>query len=361
MLKKAGILLLICASVATWISCGKTTNHYVYAAINASNEIYVFREDPNSGVLTQLSLSPIGAGIGIQSLVVHPSNKYLYASNSGEGDVSLFTTASDGALTEVLPRAPVGVGPTAMAMDSAGAYLYVANSGSNSISVFSVDSGSGALTPVVQGSSGSAGGTQAAIGLTPLNIALDPSGTILYVTGNGTLGGLVEAFSLTAGQLTFVASSQAGSSPNGLVVSPNGSFVYTANTNDNSISEFSSSNGVLSQIAGSPIGGGTFDSPLSLFINKTGGFLSVANNGFNNIAVDAIGSDGSLSVISTSPFASNAQPSFISGDPNGEYIFVGNQSSPAIQSFALTASSGTLTAVASYKLPGTPTSIAILP
>jgi len=171
----------------------------------------------------------------------------------------------------------------------------------------------------------------------------------------------VEAFSLNAGQLTFVASSQAGSSPNGLVVSPNGSFVYTANTNDNSISEFSSSNGVLSQIAGSPIGGGTFDSPLSLFINKTGGFLSVANNGFNNIAVDAIGSDGSLSVISTSPFASNAQPSFISGDPNGEYIFVGNQSSPAIQSFALTASSGTLTAVASYKLPGTPTSIAILP
>jgi len=355
MLKKAGTLLLICASLATWISCGKTTNHFVYAAINASNEIYVFREDPNSGVLTQLSLSPIGAGIGIQSLVVHPSNKYLYASNSGEGDVSLFTTASDGALTEVLPRAPVGVGPTAMAMDSAGAYLYVANSGGNSVSVFSIGSG-GALTPV---------GTQVPVGLSPLDMAIDPTGSILYITGNGTLGGEIQVFSLNAGVLTSTSGSpyQTGTDPQGVVVSPSGANVYTANTNDDSVSEFTSASGALTPVAGSPFGGSTFASPNSLYISKTGGFLCVTNKGSSNISVYAIASDGSLSVISASPFASVAAPSVIAGDPNGEYIFVGNQQAgqTAVQSFAVTASSGILTAIASYKLPGTATSIVVLP
>lgn len=356
MLKKAGTLLLICASFAAWISCGKTTNHYVYAAINASNEIYVYREDPNSGVLTQLSLSPIGAGVGIQSLLIHPSNKYLYASNSGEGDVSLFTISSDGALNEVLPRTPVGVGPTAMVMDSGGSYLYVANSGGNSVSVFSIASGSGALTPV---------GTQVPVGLSPLDIAIDPTGSVLYITGNGTLGGEIQVFSLNAGVLTSTAGSpyQTGNDPQGVVVSPSGTNVYTANTNDDSVSEFTSASGALTPVAGSPFGGSTFASPNSLFINKTGGFLCVTNKGSTNVSVYAIASDGSLSVISASPFASNASPSLIAGDPNGEYIFVGNQQAgqTAIQSFAVTASSGILTAIASYKLPGTPTSIVILP
>jgi DNA-binding beta-propeller fold protein YncE len=355
MLKKAGTLLLICASLATWISCGKTTNHFVYAAINASNEIYVFREDPNSGVLTQLSLSPIGAGVGIQTLLIHPSNKYLYASNSGEGDVSLFAISSDGALNEVLPRTPVGVGPTAMVMDSAGAYLYVANSGGNSVSVFSIGSG-GALTPV---------GTQVPVGLSPLDMAIDPTGSILYITGNGTLGSEIQVFSLNAGVLTSTAGSpyQTGTDPQGVVVSPSGANVYTANTNDDSVSEFTSASGALTPVAGSPFGGSTFASPNSLYISKTGGFLCVTNKGSSNISVYAIASDGSLSVISASPFASVAAPSVIAGDPNGEYIFVGNQQAgqTAVQSFAVTASSGILTAIASYKLPGTATSIVVLP
>jgi DNA-binding beta-propeller fold protein YncE len=369
MLKKAGTLLLICASLATWISCGKTTNHFVYAAINASNEIYVFREDPNSGVLTQLSLSPIGAGVGIQTLLIHPSNKYLYASNSGEGDVSLFAISSDGALNEVLPRTPVGVGPTAMVMDSAGAYLYVANSGGNSVSVFSIGSG-GALTPVLQGpqgsgSGGGTGSTQASVGLVPLDMAIDPTGSILYITGNGTLGSEIQVFSLNAGVLTSTSGSpyQTGTDPQGVVVSPSGANVYTANTNDDSVSEFTSASGALTPVAGSPFGGSTFASPNSLYISKTGGFLCVTNKGSSNISVYAIASDGSLSVISASPFASVAAPSVIAGDPNGEYIFVGNQQAgqTAVQSFAVTASSGILTAIASYKLPGTATSIVVLP
>ena len=148
MLKKAAALFLVCASMATWIGCGSTSSRYLYAAIPASSEIVAYREDPNSGVLTQLAGSPITAGPAVQALLLHPSKKFLYAANAGEADVSLFTISSTGGLTEVTPRTVAGTAPTLLAMDSAGTFLYVGNSGSNSISVFSIDAGSGALTPV---------------------------------------------------------------------------------------------------------------------------------------------------------------------------------------------------------------------
>src|ERR1022692_402756 len=150
MLQKALVLFLIFAGMIACVSCGKTGNHYIYAAIPAASQLAVFREDPYSGVLTQLSTSPYTVGSGAQSVVIHPSGKYLYVANSGQGenDVSLFDINSDGAVTEVYPRAPVGTLPFLLAMDPAGNYLYVANALSNNISVFSIAGGSGALTPV---------------------------------------------------------------------------------------------------------------------------------------------------------------------------------------------------------------------
>ena len=164
MLKKAAALFLVCASVATWVSCGSTSSRYVYASIPGSNEIVAYREDPNSGVLTQLAGSPITAGQAVQAIVIHPSKKFLYAANSGEGDISLFTISTTGILTEVTPRTsitPDGTAPTLLAMDAAGAFLYVGNAGSNNISVFSIDSGTGALTQV---------GNAFPIGTNPLNM-----------------------------------------------------------------------------------------------------------------------------------------------------------------------------------------------
>src|SRR5258708_11822937 len=120
MLKKAAALFLVCASIALCLSCGSTTSRYLFASIPGSNQIVAYREDPNSGVLTQLTGSPITAGQAVQSLAIHPSGKFLYAANSGEGDVSLYTISSAGGLTEVTPRTVVGTAPTLLTMDSAG-------------------------------------------------------------------------------------------------------------------------------------------------------------------------------------------------------------------------------------------------
>jgi 6-phosphogluconolactonase len=349
MLKRAMALSLLCAGMAAWISCGTTTSRFLYAAIPAASQILVYREDPNSGVLTALSASPYTAGPAVQALAIHPSKKFLYAANSGSSDVSLFTIDATGAPTEVTPRTPVGTTPTLMMMDTAGAFLYVGSSGGNgSISAFSIDASSGALTAVA--------GSPFLLGLVPLNMELAPSGSVLYVTGSPDI---VEAFTVSAGVLGASVSTTTGSGPYGLTIDPAGAHLYTANTLDNSVSEFTvNAGGVLTQVAGSPIGQ-TYLAPLSLLVDNSGKYLFVADEGSSNLGAYAIGSDGSLTLLTNSPFTTASQPNVVVADSSGKYLFVGNQSSPAIQSFSLDTSTGTLTSVASYSVSNTPSSIVI--
>jgi 6-phosphogluconolactonase (cycloisomerase 2 family) len=358
MLKKAAALLFVCASMATWVGCGSTSSHYLYATIPLSNQIVAYREDPNSGVLTQLTGSPITAGTAVQSIAMHPSGKFLYAANSGDGpptgDVSLFTISTTGAIAEVTPRTNVGLSPTLLSMDSAGAFLYVGNAGSGSISAFSIDSGTGALTEVA--------GSPFPIGRAPLNMKVAPSGSTLYVTLSGDLTGIIEAFNLNQGVLSPAGSpSLTGRNPFGLTISSSGKILYTANTLDNSISEFMiNADGSLSELSGSPIGE-QYAAPVTLFIDKSGAYLYVANNGSSNLAAYSIGSDGSLALLTGSPFGTGSQPNSLATDSGGKYLFVGNQQSPVIQSFSLDTGTGALTSVATYPVPGSPTSIALTP
>ncbi|HVI78874.1 MAG TPA: beta-propeller fold lactonase family protein, partial [Candidatus Acidoferrum sp.] len=226
MLKRAAALLLICAGVVGGVACSNSSSsHYLYGALPGSGagEIIEFREDPDSGALTQLANSPITAGSAVQSLALHPSGKFLYAANSGSGNVSLFTISSTtGSLDEVTPRTDAGTAPTLLAMDPAGAFLYVANSGSFNITIFSIDSSTGALTQV---------GTAFQIGVSALNMQLSPSGNVLYVTAAGNPG-TIQAFALTQGVPTnAIAGSPftTGSNPFGLAIDPAGKFLYTAN------------------------------------------------------------------------------------------------------------------------------------
>jgi 6-phosphogluconolactonase len=86
-----------------------------------------------------------------------------------------------------------------MAMDPTGTYLYVANSGSSSISAFSVNKASATLTPVP--------GSPFAVGTDPVSISADPSGAFLYVVNEGS--STVSAFTISSatGALTPVSGS----------------------------------------------------------------------------------------------------------------------------------------------------------
>ena len=59
----------------------------VFAALPSTNQIVVFREDPNSGVLTTLLNSPFTSGLAPEAILLHPSGKYLYVANSAEDNI----------------------------------------------------------------------------------------------------------------------------------------------------------------------------------------------------------------------------------------------------------------------------------
>jgi 6-phosphogluconolactonase len=367
MFQKALILVFVVASIASCIGCSKTASHYVYATIPAANQVKAYREDPNSGVLTEIQGSPYPVGDGAYSAVLHPSGKFLYVANPGqlENDISLFTIASNGALTEVTPRTPVGINasqPAFLAMDPGGSYLYVANTLSFNISVFSIDSSNGALTQLAN--------SPFAVGLPPLNMQLAPSGNYLYVTTSGgqanSNDGSIVGFSVNAGGLSALAAPRDsdGVNPNGLAIDPSGTYLYVANTSSASIAIFTiGASGALSPVQNSPLAD-TYAAPVSLTLDAKGAFLYVANQGSNNVAVYSISSSTGLPTVLTSStttgaFYTQGNPSFLAADPSGEYLFVGSQGAPAgIQSFSI--SSGNLTSIFTYRVGNTPSSIVVL-
>ncbi len=377
MSKKAAAVFVVCVGLATWMSCGTTVSHFVYAATPASNQIFAYREDPGSGILTALTGSPFQAsGQGIEAIAIHPSKKFLFGVNSLSNDISIFSILPQGGITEVTPAGgrtsvnPASV-PRFLAIDPTGSLMFIANVGSNNISVFSIDPTSGAVTQLP--------GSPYPIGMTPLNMALSPSGKTLYVTGGGNGAfGIIQIFDVTGvtnGTMTPIPGPQIapGRSPVGLAVDPTGSFLYTANKTDNTVSGYTiNADGSLTSISGFPVSG-PLAGPEALLIDPSGKFLYVANaisnspNVGSNLAAFSISGSGStqgggaLTLLGNSPFGTASQPSFIASDPNGKYLFVGNQASPiAIQSFSLTVSNGTLTSVASYSIGNTPTSIVVL-
>jgi 6-phosphogluconolactonase len=365
MLQKALVLVLLVAGIASFSGCGTTANHYVYAALPAANQIIAYREDPNSGVLTQIAGSPYTVGNGAHSLALHPSGKFLYAANPGEAgsaesDISLFNIASNGVLTEVFPRAsvaPNGSLPQLLVMDPGGAFLYVANAGSNNISVFSIDSGSGVLTPLAN--------SPFALGATPLSMQITPSGQFLYVSTTSEPQGLIIAYSVNAGVLTPLNGyPTAGNNPNGVAIDPSGTFLYVANSGSNSIAIFGiAASGMLQPVANSPVNVG-FSVPISLMLDPKGQNLYVANQGSSNVAVFSINATTGLPNIlttstTTGAFATIANPSFLVADPSGRYLYVGNQGTAAgIQAFSVTP--GNLTAISTYGVGNTPSSIVVL-
>jgi len=364
MLQKALVLVLVLASIASCIGCGSTANHYVYATLPSANELAAYREDPNSGVLTQIAGSPYSVGDGARALVLHPSGKFLYVANPGqnENDISLFTIASNGALSEVFPRTPIGASasvPELLAMDPAGGYLYVANVGSNNISVFSIDSGSGALTQIA--------GSPFPVGLVPLNMQLTPSGNYLFVSASSTPLGFIATLSVSAGALQTVSLTHSdGTTPQGLAIDPSGSYLYVGNTvQSNSISTFAiGSSGSLNEVHGSPLNDGYSD-PLMLILDPKGQYLYVANQGSSNVAVYSISSSTGLPaplITSTSTFAfsTESSPSFLAEDPNGNYLFVGNQGSSGFGIQAFGVNGGNLNPLFTYRVGNAPTSIAVL-
>jgi YD repeat-containing protein len=224
------------------------TDRFVYVTYD-SNVIDGFAFDSTSGALVELSDAPYTASENFLTFVtVDPSGRYVYASG-GTGiigsDILVFSlNSSTGSLTSVgnIPSAAgsheLAISKGSSAVTFSPQFAYVANAGgtnaANNISGYSINTSTGALSPLAD--------SPFTEGLSPVATTTDPWNLFLYVANNcsdaacSVGAGSVSAYTINsnAGTLMPALGSPylAGSGPFGITIDPSSSFVYLVDNQD---------------------------------------------------------------------------------------------------------------------------------
>lgn len=332
------------------LACSSSSSHTAYVSLTAANQLSGFYVNNRSGELVTIPGSPFTAGVGPVSILAHPSKKFVYVANSGEGTISLFRVDTRaGALVEITPRTATGIQPSALAVDSGGAFLFAGNFGSNNISVYSINSGNGALAPVTS------------VPAQSPNV-LKVVGSVLYAANANA--STVSAYSIgSGGVLSPVPGSpfSTGQSPSSITADPSGKFLYVTNLLAGTFSGFTinSSSGALTSMAGSPYTQGT--RPIAAATDLAGKYLYVADLAANEIfgySIDA--NTGVPTQLTGSPFKGGSGPLFLITDSSGN-LLVGNESAANISEFSIDPQTGALASTATFATAAPATSMTLVP
>jgi 6-phosphogluconolactonase len=130
---------------------------FAYVVSELLGTVSVFSNDPATGTLQRLQTistlpQDFKGEIADAEIAIHPSGKFLYASNRGDGNsIAVFAIDADkGTLTLVDYKPSQGKTPSSFAIDPTGTLLFVGNENSNNIVIFRIDQKTGRLTPTGQ-------------------------------------------------------------------------------------------------------------------------------------------------------------------------------------------------------------------
>ncbi len=345
---------------------GLGTTSILYVANNGSDNVSGYSINATSGILAPIPGSPFSNVSGPSAMAVSSNGFFAYVTNGRTSTVAAFRVSTEGALLSVPTTpsnpnpAPVEAAPGALAIAPNTKYVYVGNSGTDKVTAFTIEA-SGALTLIPQ----SAGATNpvSVNGADPAAIAITQNGQFLYVANSGSND--ITAFSIGAtGLLSLIAPSGANTNPNktsvtapkGMAISPNGSFLYVANSSTHNVTVFQiGTNGLLTLV---PPAGGTTNpiptggtTPNSIMISLDGRFLYSANGG-GTISAFTIGSDGLLTLVPSvagnlNPVSAgaNASPVALTMSPDGRFLYVATNVTTLggrVSAFTITPETGTL-------------------
>jgi 6-phosphogluconolactonase len=267
------------------------TNSLLYAA--TTNGIYAYVINSNGSLTVANSGSPVAQDVVATSMQVDSTGNYLLAAgigiSAGAQAIGIYSiNASTGVLT-ALTGSPLAlytgnastatvVTPTAMLITPNNSYVYV------SLQTLGVQ-------VLTLGTGGALSTGNAATFLPPLKtsvspadygLASDPNSKFLFVAELNT--GLRVLSIGTSGTLNEISGSPyaTGTGPTGVAVDTSGSYVYVTNKGSNNISAFSltAASGKLAVISGSPFSSGG-QLPIALVNENQKLFMAVINSGSN--------------------------------------------------------------------------------
>ena len=126
---------------------------FAYVINELNSTVTAFSYDPKTGRLTEVqsisTLPPYWEGKNTTAEIgVHPSGKYLYASNRGHNSVVLFEIDPDkGTLNFVEEQGTGGKTPRHFGIEPSAKHLAIGNQDSDTILVCRIDAGNGRLKP----------------------------------------------------------------------------------------------------------------------------------------------------------------------------------------------------------------------
>ena len=126
---------------------------FAYVVNEMGSDVSVFAFDATAGILHPLqTISTIPKGFAEHNddaeIQVHPSGKFLYASNRGHDSIAIFAIDQNSGTLSLIEYVPTqGKIPRSFEIDPTGSLLFAENEKSNNIVVFRIDQQTGRLTP----------------------------------------------------------------------------------------------------------------------------------------------------------------------------------------------------------------------
>jgi 6-phosphogluconolactonase len=292
-----------------------------------------FTRNPNTGALKRTGQVTAGAKKGPKGLVASPSNgSFLYVANNADDNIYEFSVnQTNGALTPLgTPSISngSGSGPDEIAINPAGTFLFVTGFNNGTVTTYAINSGTGQLTK----------GTKVTGLVHPFGISADSTGAFVYVADNGA--GLVYSYGInsTSGALTKIGSvanlGLPGGTPGFIAIDSAGTFIYVTDLNA----------GVLSIIQTNPLAASptvpsntTGNVPIGIgyAILSSGKFLYTANQGNSSLWSFLVVAPGNVSQPVEFGTGNLSAPTGLVVDPQNAFLYTTNQNAGTVSQFSL--------------------------
>jgi 6-phosphogluconolactonase len=282
-----------------------TTGNTVYIANQAANSIGAFAI--GTGTLTAVANSPVVTSYKPLTLVVNPANTLLYV--GALNGIFVYFINGDGSLTTPSTGSqPAGVYATSLAVSPDGQWLVALDGTTQQLDIFQINPSTGGLTSLPAPATATATYSTTSGTWQPTLVRFSNDGTLIFAA-LGTAGDVVFTFNTTAGAAVStqtLATGNVATGDYGLMADPKTTYLYIARSGTN-----------------------------------------------GGVAVYSIGSNGSLTPVTGSPFAAGQGTYAIQLDTTGTYVYAANRTDGTISGFTITP--GTTTAALTLKpLSGSP-------
>jgi 6-phosphogluconolactonase len=177
-------------------------NRFVVVSDLGLDELVLYHFDAAKGsiVPNEPPFAKVSPGAGPRHAAFHPNGKFVYVLNEMQSSLMAFSydkaTATLKTLQQIstLPKDFTGQNNTAeLVVHPSGKFLYASNRGHDSIAIFSIDSVKGTLTPAGHVPTG---------GKTPRNFAIDPTGKYLFAANQASDNIVIFRINPVTGNLT---------------------------------------------------------------------------------------------------------------------------------------------------------------